>query len=172
MASFPLFDVIFHYKGRRSKVCNVDPDRYSYFELLEDVYTSVLSQLPSNEAVAIRLYCDVPGSDKRRIVDNDLDVLGMFYIQGRSRTVNLFVELEFGVSVLSIEGNEARDGTGNKAGDGTGDRGEMEEEVVEEMEEDVVEEMEAELNDVVEEMEAELNEEVDYSVEDIVYGFS
>ena len=61
MASFPTFDIVIHHKGKEGRVYNVNPDKYCYFDALEDVYTSVLSDLPSSEAAAISLCCDIPG---------------------------------------------------------------------------------------------------------------
>ena len=48
MGKFRSFDINMKYQGRVGKVCDVDPDRYNFYELLEDVFASVLSHLPSN----------------------------------------------------------------------------------------------------------------------------
>ena len=107
MASFRDFDLLIKYKGKEGRVYNVDPDRYCYFDLLEDVYASVLSNLPSNESFATKLVCDVPGSDIERLIENDLDVLDMFYMQGRSsRTIIISVDVSYCTPILSLEGNE------------------------------------------------------------------
>ena len=47
MAASRTFDIILKYEGRESRVYDVDPDRYNFYELLEDVFTSVLSHIPS-----------------------------------------------------------------------------------------------------------------------------
>ncbi|KAL7254013.1 hypothetical protein ACSBR1_008380 [Camellia fascicularis] len=89
MATFPSFDLVIHYKGKVGRVYNVDPDMYCHVDLLKDIHDSVLSNIGLIEALAIHLYYDIPSTDKRRMLENDLDVLDMFYMQRVSSTINL-----------------------------------------------------------------------------------
>ncbi|KAL7194171.1 hypothetical protein ACSBR1_034560 [Camellia fascicularis] len=93
MAAFPSFDLVIHYKGKVGRVYNVDPNMYCHVDLLKDVHDSVFSNIGLIEAIAIHLYCDILGTDKRRMLENDLDVLDMFYMQSVSRTINLYVDV-------------------------------------------------------------------------------
>ncbi|KAL7184762.1 hypothetical protein ACSBR2_026828 [Camellia fascicularis] len=93
MAVFPSFDLVIQYKGKVGRVYNVDPDMYCHVDLLKDVHESVLSNKGLIEALAIHLYCDIPSTDKRRMLENDLGVLDMFYMQSVSRKINLYVVL-------------------------------------------------------------------------------
>ncbi|GMP48835.1 hypothetical protein CsSME_00016052 [Camellia sinensis var. sinensis] len=104
MAAFPSFDLVIHYKGEVCRVYNMDPDMYCHVDQLKDVHDSVLSNIGLIEALAIHLYCDIPGANKRKMLENDLDVLDMFYIQSVSRTINLYVDV---VHSIGCEGGEA-----------------------------------------------------------------
>lgn len=99
MAAFPYFDLIINYKGKVGRVFDVDPNMYCYIDALKDVTATVLSHISCSEAIAITLHCDMPGTDTRRLVENDLDVLDMFYVQGRSKTINLYVDIEYSIGM-------------------------------------------------------------------------
>ncbi|KAL7177397.1 hypothetical protein ACSBR2_030704 [Camellia fascicularis] len=107
MAAFPSFDLVIHYKGKVGRVYNVDPDMYCHVDLLKDVHDSVLSNIGLIKALAIHLYCDIPGTDKRRMLENDLDVLDMFYMQSVSRIINLYVDVVYSIG---CEGEEVNAG--------------------------------------------------------------
>ncbi|KAL7219521.1 hypothetical protein ACSBR2_012557 [Camellia fascicularis] len=79
---------------------------YCQIDLLKDVHDSVLSNIGLIEALAIHLYYDIPCTDKRRTLENDLDVLDMFYMQSVSRTINLYVEI---VHSIGFEGGQIND---------------------------------------------------------------
>lgn len=53
MASFHMFDIVLHCGDKVVEVRNVDPDKYSYFDLLDDISDTVLSYLPSSRGLAI-----------------------------------------------------------------------------------------------------------------------
>ncbi|GMP39858.1 hypothetical protein CsSME_00010539 [Camellia sinensis var. sinensis] len=108
MAASSSFDLVIHYKGKVGRVYNVDPDMYCHVDLLKDVRDSVHSNIGLIEAIAIHLYYDIPGTDKRRMLENDLNVLDMIYMQSVSRTINLYVDI---VHSIGFEGEEvnARD---------------------------------------------------------------
>ncbi|KAH7833122.1 hypothetical protein Vadar_003287 [Vaccinium darrowii] len=84
MAPFRMFDIVLHCGDKVVDVRNVDPDKYSYLDLLDDVSDTVLSYLPASKGVAIKLFCDIPSSSERREVQNDKDVYDMFYLGGGS----------------------------------------------------------------------------------------
>ncbi|KAA8524279.1 hypothetical protein F0562_010702 [Nyssa sinensis] len=68
----------------------VDPDKYSYIKLLQDVGELSLSHVFVVIGFAINLHCDIPGSNDRMIVSSDLVVLKMFEIHN-SREINIYV---------------------------------------------------------------------------------
>ncbi|KAA8524887.1 hypothetical protein F0562_011310 [Nyssa sinensis] len=71
-------------------ISNVDPDKYSYIELLQDVGELSLAHVYVVIGFAIYLHCDIPGSNDRMIVSSDLDVLKMFEIHN-NREINIYV---------------------------------------------------------------------------------
>lgn len=62
MASAMYFDINDHFSGELSRIKNINPDRYSYIDLPDDVTQKALSHLPSDRGVVITLYCNVPGT--------------------------------------------------------------------------------------------------------------
>ncbi|CAL5403478.1 unnamed protein product [Camellia sinensis] len=112
MAAFPYFDLIINYKGKVGRVFDVDPNMYCYIDALKDVTATVLSHISCSEAIAITLHCDMSGTDRRRLVENDLDVLDMFYVQGRSKTINLYVNIEYSIG-MSDGGHKSNVGNEN-----------------------------------------------------------
>ncbi|KAA8525879.1 hypothetical protein F0562_007734 [Nyssa sinensis] len=86
-------------------ISNVDPGKYSYIELLQDVGELSLSHVSAVIEFAINLHCDIPGSNDRMIVSNDLDVLKMFEIHN-SREINIYVTTMSAVPCHTIDVNE------------------------------------------------------------------
>ncbi|XP_028098382.1 uncharacterized protein LOC114298077 [Camellia sinensis] len=115
MVAFPYFDLIINYKGKMRRVYDVDSNMYCYIDALKDVIATVLSYISCSEAVAITLHCDMPGTDTRRLIENDFDVLDMFYVQGKSKTINLYVDIEYSIGMS--DGGHKSD-VGNKNGGG------------------------------------------------------
>ncbi|GMP74284.1 hypothetical protein CsSME_00031744 [Camellia sinensis var. sinensis] len=99
MAAFPYFDLMINYKGKVGRVYDVDPNMYCYIDALKDVTATVLSHISCSKAIAITLHCDMPGTGIRRLIENDLDVLDMFYVQGRSKTINLYVDIAYSIGM-------------------------------------------------------------------------
>ncbi|GMP60410.1 hypothetical protein CsSME_00023287 [Camellia sinensis var. sinensis] len=95
MAAFSYFDLIINYKGKAGRVYDVDPNMYSYIDALKDVTATVLSHIACSEAMTITLHFYMPGTENKRLIENDLDVLDMFYMQGKSKTINLFVDIAY-----------------------------------------------------------------------------
>ncbi|KAL7250520.1 hypothetical protein ACSBR1_012522 [Camellia fascicularis] len=106
MAAFLSFDLVVHYEGKVGRVYNIDPDMYCHVNLLKDVHESVLSNIGLIEALAIHLYCDIPGTDKRRMLENDINMLDRFYMQNVSKTINLYVDV---VHSIGFENGEVND---------------------------------------------------------------
>ncbi|KAL7169746.1 hypothetical protein ACSBR2_034726 [Camellia fascicularis] len=103
MAAFSSFDLVIQYKGKVGKVYNVDLDMYCHVNLLKDVYESILSNTDLNGAFAIHLYC---GTNKRIMLENNLDVLDMFYMQSVSKIINLYVDV---AHLFGFEDEEVND---------------------------------------------------------------
>ncbi|KAA8517316.1 hypothetical protein F0562_017609 [Nyssa sinensis] len=86
-------------------ISNVDPNKYSYIELLQDVGELSLSHVSAVIGFAINLHCDIPGSNARMIVSSDLDVLKMFEIHN-SREINIYVTTMSAVPCHTVNVNE------------------------------------------------------------------
>ncbi|KAA8547102.1 hypothetical protein F0562_003531 [Nyssa sinensis] len=86
-------------------ISNVDPDKYSYIELLQDIGELSLSHVSAVIGFAINLHCDIPGSNDRMIVSSDLDVLKMFEIHN-NREINIYVITTSAVPCHTIDVSE------------------------------------------------------------------
>ncbi|THG01482.1 hypothetical protein TEA_010312 [Camellia sinensis var. sinensis] len=118
MAAFLYFDLIINYKDKVGRIYDVDPNMYCYIDALKDVTETVLSHIDCSEAIAITLHYDMPGTENKRLIENDLDVLDMFYVQCRSKTINLYVDIAY---CIGKEDGEGRNDVGdNNGGDGNG----------------------------------------------------
>ena len=80
MATFSYFDLITNYKGKVGRVYDMYPNMYCYIDALNDVIATVLSHISCSEAIAITLHCDMPDTENKRLIENELDVLDMFYV--------------------------------------------------------------------------------------------
>ncbi|KAH7866421.1 hypothetical protein Vadar_020209 [Vaccinium darrowii] len=99
MANPLYFDINVHVYGKITKIKKIDPNRYSYIDLLDDITERSLSGLPCNRDCAITLSFQVPGSNEKVVVGCDLDVLDMFRFYSRTCLVDLFVELGDGTGL-------------------------------------------------------------------------
>ncbi|KAA8537001.1 hypothetical protein F0562_029479 [Nyssa sinensis] len=86
-------------------ISNVDPNKYSYIELLQDVGELSLSHVSTVIGFAINLHCDIPGSNDKMIVSSDLDVLKMFEIHN-SREINIYVTTMSAVLCHTVDVSE------------------------------------------------------------------
>ncbi|KAA8531001.1 hypothetical protein F0562_005709 [Nyssa sinensis] len=86
-------------------ISNVDPDKYSYIELLQDVGELSLSHVSAVIGFAINLHCDIRGSNDRMIVSSDLDVLKMFEIHN-GRKINIYVTTMSAVPCHTVDVSE------------------------------------------------------------------
>ncbi|GMP72393.1 hypothetical protein CsSME_00030453 [Camellia sinensis var. sinensis] len=122
MVAFPYFDLIINYKGKVGKVYDMDPNMYCYINAFKDVTETVISHIGCSGAIAITLHCDMPSTEHRRLIENDLDMLDMFYVQGRNKTINLYVDISYSIGMADGgDRNDVRnenDGDGNDGGDG------------------------------------------------------
>lgn len=108
MVGFRMFDIVLLCGDKVVEVHNVNPDKYSYFDLLDDISETVLSYFPASRGVAIKLFCDIPSTFEKRAVENDKDVFDMFYLGGRIRTVNkdVFVSVEPTIKGVNVESSK------------------------------------------------------------------
>ncbi|KAG5561539.1 hypothetical protein RHGRI_004547 [Rhododendron griersonianum] len=93
MAYALYFDINVHFKGKISRIKNVEPNRYSYIDLLDDVAEKSLSTVPCGNGYTITLKSVIPGSNETMVVGCDLDVLDMFRLNSKTSQIELFVEL-------------------------------------------------------------------------------
>ncbi|KAF7150533.1 hypothetical protein RHSIM_Rhsim02G0213500 [Rhododendron simsii] len=93
MASALYFDINVHFKGKVSRIKNVEPNCYSYIDLLDDVSEKSLSTVPCGNGCTITLKSVIPGSNETMVVGCDLDVLDMFRLNSKTCQIELFVEL-------------------------------------------------------------------------------
>mgnify|MGYP004718826721 CR=1 FL=1 len=77
MPSVVVHDIILHYKGKKIRIPNVNPDEYSYIVLLSDVYERALHEVPGNFNYLLHLRCVIPRSGKTMDVNTEV-VFEMF----------------------------------------------------------------------------------------------
>ena len=70
---------------------NIEPDRYSYIDLLSDVCENVLNCISSGQNFMIALCCDIPGTVETMNIETDSDVLEMFGLHRRNGYINVYV---------------------------------------------------------------------------------
>ncbi|KAA8549022.1 hypothetical protein F0562_000706 [Nyssa sinensis] len=86
-------------------ISNVDPDKYSYIKLLQDVGELSLFYVSTVIGFAINLYCDILSSNDRMIISSDLDVLKMFEVHN-SREINIYVTTTSAIPCHTVDVNE------------------------------------------------------------------
>ncbi|KAA8524854.1 hypothetical protein F0562_011277 [Nyssa sinensis] len=72
------YDLVVHYSETVNVIRNVDPNRYGYQDLIEDIGQVPLSNLSSRVGLAPIMLCDVPGSKDKMPIESDKDILRMF----------------------------------------------------------------------------------------------
>ncbi|KAL3529886.1 hypothetical protein ACH5RR_009208 [Cinchona calisaya] len=68
----------------------MDPDRYSYIELLNDVAENVLHELPRNLNIVLNIRCGIPRSFATIDITNDETILQMFKVHEKELIINLY----------------------------------------------------------------------------------
>ncbi|KAJ4961939.1 hypothetical protein NE237_021849 [Protea cynaroides] len=68
--------IVYHY-GEYTEVKNADPDRYSYVDVIYDVYCGVLKDIPSGKTIKFSIKAVLPNSDES-VLKEDKDVVRMF----------------------------------------------------------------------------------------------
>ena len=85
-------DFVVHYNGRRIRIPNIDPDRYFYIELLNDICEKALHELPRNLNYLLHMRCGIPRSAATMDVNTDKAVMEMFKVHENESVINLFVD--------------------------------------------------------------------------------
>ncbi|KAL3529565.1 hypothetical protein ACH5RR_008887 [Cinchona calisaya] len=86
-----MYGITLHHLNKEFPLRNIDPDRYSYIDLLADVSEKALNHVSGGLNIMIVLSCDIPSSVGRMEVNNDNDVLEMFKLHRRSGCINVYV---------------------------------------------------------------------------------
>ena len=77
--------------GRKTRIPNVDPQRYSYMQLLNDVAKRVLSDMPGNVNLLLHMRCGIPKTICSMDIIDDQSVKEMFQVHKSELVINLFV---------------------------------------------------------------------------------
>mgnify|MGYP004713505121 CR=1 FL=1 len=85
------YDIVVHYKGRKLKIPNVDPNGYLYINLLYDVAEKALSEMPGNANMMIHMRHEIPGTCEMRDANDDNAVVEMFKMHQSGIVINLHV---------------------------------------------------------------------------------
>ncbi|KAH7862866.1 hypothetical protein Vadar_010472 [Vaccinium darrowii] len=67
----PYFDFIINHKGKVVTLCDIDPERYCYFDLMSHVSEGVLSDYSAGLGLSISIFCELRGSGYRVERDSD-----------------------------------------------------------------------------------------------------
>ncbi|KAA8544402.1 hypothetical protein F0562_022414 [Nyssa sinensis] len=87
-------DLVVHYGGNVHFILNVDPDRYSHIDMIDDVYQLSLINSSITNAMTMNLSCSIPESNQRMLVDSDHDILQMFEICGKYKQIDIYEEFD------------------------------------------------------------------------------
>ncbi|PIN06085.1 hypothetical protein CDL12_21364 [Handroanthus impetiginosus] len=81
------------YLEHEKLIDNIDPNRYSYFDLIDDVCDHALNGIPGIEKQHLQFSCRIPGSDDWMAVDGDDTMLNMFDMYEPKDMIELRVEV-------------------------------------------------------------------------------
>ncbi|KAL3506113.1 hypothetical protein ACH5RR_031495 [Cinchona calisaya] len=87
------YDITLHHQKKQFRLSNIDPDHYSYINLLSDVCENALNRMSSGLNVMVALSRAIPDTIGRMSSDNDPDILKMFSLHRRSGCINAYVKL-------------------------------------------------------------------------------
>ncbi|KAL2253604.1 UNVERIFIED_CONTAM: hypothetical protein Sindi_0155100, partial [Sesamum indicum] len=65
-----VYTIVKYYLGKGERLCNIDPDKYSYMDFIEDIKD--LHGVSNNN---IKIRCGIEDSDEHMIIESDMDVL-------------------------------------------------------------------------------------------------
>ncbi|KAI8548138.1 hypothetical protein RHMOL_Rhmol07G0249100 [Rhododendron molle] len=100
------FDITVYFRGNVSRIKNVNPGRYTYVDLLDDVAEKSLSTIPCGNGCTITLKSKIPESNETIVVSCDLDVLDMFRFNSRTCQIELIVDVGEDGGTLEVGGQE------------------------------------------------------------------
>ncbi|KAG5533093.1 hypothetical protein RHGRI_027354 [Rhododendron griersonianum] len=100
------FDIAVYFRGYVSRIKNVNPGRYTYVDLLDDVAEKSLSTIPCGNGCTITLRSKIPESNETMVVSCDLDVLDMFRFNSRTCQIELTVDVGEDGGTLEVGGQE------------------------------------------------------------------
>ncbi|KAI8527005.1 hypothetical protein RHMOL_Rhmol12G0043000 [Rhododendron molle] len=92
MGSALYLDINVHFDGKVSRIKNIEPHKYGYMDLLDDVSSRSFNHLPSDRGFTIKMYGYKPGSNERMDVSSDLDVIEMFGFYCNVFVLDLHIE--------------------------------------------------------------------------------
>ena len=72
----------------------MDPDKYCYFDFMEDVCKAIFSDPNTQVGLSVVIYCDIPDLNEKMLVGGDIDMLRMFTLNVNKRNINLYVEVQ------------------------------------------------------------------------------
>lgn len=84
-------DLVVHHNGQQSHIKNIDPDRYSYMELVADCCEVPLTNVSARSDLALELYCFLPGSSVRLDIQNHKDLMAVFELYAGFSQIHPFV---------------------------------------------------------------------------------
>ena len=103
MVLLGLFNLILHHGEEIITISNVDPNKYFYVDLINDVLNEMLK---SDEGirVSIELYFTLYGETKMKPITLDVDMLKMFRLNDMATKVNIYANLTH-VNTIAIKHN-------------------------------------------------------------------
>ncbi|KAH7856900.1 hypothetical protein Vadar_006704 [Vaccinium darrowii] len=117
----PYFDFILNHKGKVVTLCDIDPERYCYFDLMSHVSEGVLADYPAGLGLSISMFCELRGSGYRVELDSDKALIDLFSMDGIPSTLNIYVDVDTPTPCQVINPNEV-DGDDVVEVDGNQDR--------------------------------------------------
>ncbi|KAH7853804.1 hypothetical protein Vadar_006774 [Vaccinium darrowii] len=117
----PYFDFILNHKGKVVTLCDIDPERYCYFDLMSHVSEGVLADYPAGLGLSISMFCELRGNGYRVELDSDKALIDLFSMDGIPSTLNIYVDVDTPTPCQVINPNEV-DGDDVVEVDGNQDR--------------------------------------------------
>ncbi|KAK4431061.1 hypothetical protein Salat_0868100 [Sesamum alatum] len=123
-----VYTIVIYYLDKGKKVCNIDPDKYCYFEFMDDI-----RELHGISGNNMKISCGVEDSDEHMVIETNKDVLCMFEKNKSRSKFEIFVESLAGdkgkgIQDTSDEMSEEEGECSDEEGEGSDEDGEGEEE--------------------------------------------
>ena len=100
MVTGDVHDIVLHCGGTKVRISNINPEKYTFINLLNDVAEKALHELPGNINLLVHMRCAIPGTEAYIDVNDDEAVHDMFSVYEGQPVINIEV---FNMDIIPTE---------------------------------------------------------------------